>query len=427
MDARQSPTALFPITRTHKDDHVTDRNDVPPATEFARLVSEILPGLKQSAGGIEIAGQLDRALAEHAAILHMVEVGFAQFLDTLFRQFSRRSDLDESARTKLKLIERRLAPYLAAAIAPESPGASNLEAQVASMLWAARADADRRTKSGSETGPAEAPPPPAAPTRGVDDARVLQTLGRVLGGAVGTSADAIADLEMLRRTASGDDAEVPDLRAFMVAATQELIGGYRALHAQLRGAHTAIKVLERRGELSPPAAASGAPAGTGLPSRDALMQRLSVETARVQRFGGNLTLAILHPDRLEQIDAYVGHMGAEEVVRCYARDLLMNFRAYDMVATYNTGTFAVVLPNTGPDQALLALAKLKNRISATRYRVGGKDLAAPTFSTGLASWRPGETPAHLATRADSALERAKLAGPNRVETARLDVVPGRAG
>ncbi len=407
---------------------MTKRNDVPPATEFARLVSEILPGLKQSAGGIEIAGQLDRALAEHAAILHMVEVGFAQFLDTLFRQFSRRTDLDEPARAKLKLIERRLAPYLAAAIAPEMPGAANLEAQVASMLWAARADAGKRAKGGAENGPAEAPPM-APPARSVDGARVLQTLERVLSNAVGTSADAIADLEMLRRTAGGDDADVPDLRTFMVAATQELIGGYRSLHAQLRGAHTAIKVLERRGELSPApgASAPGAQTGTGLPSRDALMQRLSVETARVQRFGGNLTLAILHPDRLDQIDEYIGRMGAEEVVRCYARDLLMNFRAYDMVATYNTGTFAVVLPNTGADQALLALAKLKSRIAATRYRVGGKDLAAPTFSTGLASWRPGETPAHLAIRADTALERAKLAGPNCVETARVDLVPGRAG
>jgi diguanylate cyclase (GGDEF)-like protein len=406
---------------------VTDRNGFLPATEFARLVSELLPGLKQTAGGIEIAGQLDRALSEHAAILHMVEVGFAQFLDTLFRQFSRRADLDDSARAKLKLIERRLAPYLAAAIAPESPGASNLEAQVASMLWAARADIGKRAKGGVESAPDDAPIP-ATPARSVDETRVLQTLERVLGATVGTSADAIADLEMLRRTAAGEDSDVSDLRGFIVAATQELIAGYRGLHAQLRGAHTAIKVLERRGEFASTAGAPGPEgrASAGLPGRDALMQRLSVETARVQRFGGNLTLAILHPDRLEQIDEFVGHMGAEEVVRCYARDLLMNFRAYDMVATYNPGTFAVVLPNTGADQALLALGKLKNRVAATRYRVGGKDLAAPTFSTGLATWRPGETPARLAHRAGAALERAKLAGPNRVETARLDVVPRSA-
>lgn len=404
---------------------MTKRSDIPPATEFARLVSELMPGLKQTAGGIEIAGQLDRALSEHAAILHMVEVGFAQFLDTLFRQFARRKDLDESARAKLKLIERRLAPYLAAAIAPESPGASSLEAQVASMLWAAKVDIVRHPKSPPESLTPETSAPPA---RNVDSSRVLQTVERVLGVAVGSSADAIADLEMLRRTATGDDSDVPDLRAFMAAATQELIGGYRGLHAQLRGAHSAIKVLERRGDVPavPGASAVEGQAGSGLPGRDALMQRLSVETARVQRFGGNLTIAILHPDRLEQIDEFVGHMGAEEVVRCYARDLLMNFRAYDMVATYSPGTFAVVLPNTGSDQALLALGKLKSRIAATRYRVGGKDLAAPTFSTGLASWRPGETPARLAHRADTALERAKLAGPNRVETARLELAPRSA-
>lgn len=421
-------------------------NGSPPVTEFARLVSELIPGLRQSAGGIEVGAQLDRALAEHAAILHRVELGFAQFLDALLRQFARRDDLDPSARAKLKLIERRLAPYLAATLdstatsadmssGAEVPGNSSLELQIASLLWAARMEGRQPVSGASaDTMAVMTPGQERAATRPmpvpVDELNILGTLVRVLGGTAGTCADCIADLEMLRRSAGNDQEPVTELRSFVETATRELIAGHRSLHAQLRGAQTAAKVLERRAKDGRDSAGM-APAAAGreaqlLPGRDALMQRLSVEAARTQRFGGELTVAVLHPDRLDQIDEFVGRMGADEVIRCYARDLLMNFRAYDMIASLNPGLFAVVLPNTGAEQALRALGKLKSRIAATRYRVGGRDLAAPTFSSGLASWRNGETPARLVQRADAALERARLAGPNRIETAQLDAAPRSA-
>ncbi len=417
-------------------------NGSPPVTEFARLVAELIPGLRQSAGGIEVGAQLDRALAEHAAILHHVELGFAQFLDTLFRQYSRRDDLDPSARAKLKLIERRLAPYLAAThdasgapAATGTPGTSSLESQIASMLWAARME-NRQPLSSAPSGsliaatpgtePATARPHPAP----VDELGILGTLVRVLGGTASTCADCIADLEMLRRTTGNEKEPGTDLHSFVDTASRELIAGHRSLLAQLRGAQTAAKVLERRvkdgRESTAPGASAAGRTTQLLPGRDALMQRLAVEAARTQRFGGELTIAVLHPDRLEQIDEFVGRMGSDEVVRCYARDLLMNFRAYDMIASVSPGLFAVVLPNTGSEQAMRALGKLKSRIAATRYRVGGRDLAAPTFSSGLASWHSGESPAHLLARADAALERARLAGPNRIETAQLDAAPRTA-
>lgn len=437
---------------THSDVAVTsppinpspNSNGSPPVTEFARLVSELIPGLRQSAGGIEVGAQLDRALAEHAAILHRVELGFAQFLDALLRQFARRDDLDPSARVKLKLIERRLAPYLAATLDSTAtsadmssgagvPGNSSLELQIASLLWAARMEGRQPVSGASaDTMAITAPDQQPAPARPVpvDELSILGTLVRVLGGTAGTCADCIADLEMLRRSAGNDQEPVTELRSFVETATRELIAGHRSLHAQLRGAQTAAKVLERRAKDGRDSAGM-APAAAGreaqlLPGRDALMQRLSVEAARTQRFGGELTIAVLHPDRLDQIDEFVGRMGADEVIRCYARDLLMNFRAYDMIASLNPGLFAVVLPNTGAEQALRALGKLKSRIAATRYRVGGRDLAAPTFSSGLASWRSGETPARLVQRADAALERARLAGPNRIETAQFDAAPRSA-
>jgi len=65
--------------------------------------------------------------------------------------------------------------------------------------------------------------------------------------------------------------------------------------------------------------------------------------------------------------------------------------------------------------AFRALAKVKKRSSETRWQFNGTVRHVPTFSAGLALYKPGESPGAFIERADNALYRAKRLGRNRVE------------
>jgi hypothetical protein len=85
------------------------------------------------------------------------------------------------------------------------------------------------------------------------------------------------------------------------------------------------------------------------------------------------------------------------------------------VARYGGEEFAVLLPNTESEGALRALNKVKNRCAETRWQSNGSVVSVPTFSAGLALYKPGETSTAFVERVDKALYRAKRLGRNRIE------------
>ena len=105
----------------------------------------------------------------------------------------------------------------------------------------------------------------------------------------------------------------------------------------------------------------------------------------------------------------------DEILQCYAMDILSVFRQYDMVARYGGEEFAVLLPNTDQEGAMRAFNKVRNKVLAYEFESDKKQVALPTFSAGLAIHKPGEPVKNLIERADDMLYKAKQLGRNRIE------------
>jgi diguanylate cyclase (GGDEF)-like protein len=225
-------------------------------------------------------------------------------------------------------------------------------------------------------------------------------------------------LDELRQAREKEDLEV--LRTALISEVEKLLQGHNLLAEKLDSTHQYLQVVESDSrqlsdELTRVRLLSLTDELTGLPNRRAFLRRLEDEVGRVQRYGLPLSLALIDLDLFKEVNDRFGHAAGDEVLRCYAKNILSIFRHHDMVARYGGEEFAVLLPNTDKDGALRALAKVKKRSLETRWQSNGTVRHVPSFSAGLALYKPGETPGAFIERADSALYRAKRLGRDRIE------------
>ena len=219
--------------------------------------------------------------------------------------------------------------------------------------------------------------------------------------------------------------EMEALRQILLGGIDELIQGQHMLGKKLTGSKDYLQLVKSdserlRDELHKVRLLSLTDEFTGLPNRRAFMRRLEDEIGRAQRYATPLTLIILDLDEFKAINDSYGHAAGDDVLRCYAANVLSVFRHHDMVARYGGEEFSVLLPNTVAEGALCAITKVQSRVTKTQWEHGGKTFALPTFSAGVTLYVPRESPEDLIGRADRALYRAKHQGRNRVEVEIVD-------
>lgn len=214
--------------------------------------------------------------------------------------------------------------------------------------------------------------------------------------------------------------EIEDLKEILIDSTNELIKGQRDLSEKLFVSMDYLKLVKSdserlHDELNKVRLLSLTDEFTGLPNRRAFMRQLEDEIGRTERYKTPLALAIIDLDEFKLINDNYGHAAGDKVLNWFANDVLSIFRHHDMVARYGGEEFAVIFPNTDQKGALRALHKIRTLAANSECDIGNMTLAAPTFSTGLTFYAPGETPSMLIDRADKALYRAKRLGRDRIE------------
>jgi diguanylate cyclase (GGDEF)-like protein len=111
-------------------------------------------------------------------------------------------------------------------------------------------------------------------------------------------------------------------------------------------------------------------------------------------------------DHFKQYNDLFGHVEGDLLLTRTAAAWQQRLRGADLLGRIGGEEFVVVMPGTDVGTAEHVLRELRAAMPA--------DL---TFSGGLTSWRPGETPESLIRRADDALYVAKSRGRDQVVTA----------
>ncbi|MFA5809554.1 MAG: diguanylate cyclase [Thermoleophilia bacterium] len=151
---------------------------------------------------------------------------------------------------------------------------------------------------------------------------------------------------------------------------------------------------------------------TGLYNFRYLSNVLDREMSKSQRYGRNLSAAILDLDDFKKVNDTYGHQAGDELLKAVARVLMANVRQSDMVTRYGGEEFSVVFPETSKEFAIKVSEKLRRGIAAIRLPEYPE--VRVTTSIGVASYpEDSEEQTDLLMKADQALYRAKESGKNR--------------
>jgi len=158
---------------------------------------------------------------------------------------------------------------------------------------------------------------------------------------------------------------------------------------------------------------------TGLYNRLYVLEKIDSEMNRSVRHGFPVSLLMLDIDHFKRVNDSFGHSAGDVVLRSVAQVLRDSCRVYDVASRYGGEEFCVVLPETRVGNTTVVAERIRERMAAHRFEVGG-DSVIVTASIGIAGIDSAESegivsPATLIDRADRALYSAKHHGRNRVE------------
>jgi two-component system, cell cycle response regulator len=164
---------------------------------------------------------------------------------------------------------------------------------------------------------------------------------------------------------------------------------------------------------------------TRVASRRFFSKQFPREVERAARYGRALSLILCDIDYFKKLNDTLGHAAGDQVLRQFGKRLQENLRrGVDWVARIGGEEFAIVLPETGYEQAREVGRKLRSAVTDSRFKADTRSIQV-TASFGLCGLdRVPAGERQLAQRmlkiADAALYRSKNDGRNRVTAASLN-------
>ncbi|HSB37496.1 MAG TPA: diguanylate cyclase [Gaiellaceae bacterium] len=155
---------------------------------------------------------------------------------------------------------------------------------------------------------------------------------------------------------------------------------------------------------------------TGLFNARHFAAALNEELLRAERFERPLSLVMADLDLLRDINNTYGHLAGDAVLRGIAEVFRAQLRHYDVPARFGGEEFAILLPETPPEQAFEIAERIRRTVAARAFDVEtSSEPIRATVSIGVAGFpRDGSDANELIHQADLAVYRAKLQGRNRV-------------
>ncbi|GAB2883059.1 hypothetical protein GCM10027046_09370 [Uliginosibacterium flavum] len=208
--------------------------------------------------------------------------------------------------------------------------------------------------------------------------------------------DIVKETKLVESSARHSQEELQSLRVTVDQANKEI--------ARLEGELETASELVRHDPL------------TGTLNRKGLDEMLARETARMQRRGSKLSLAMLDVDDFKKLNDTLGHTTGDEALKHLAQVIRENIRPQDSAGRYGGEEFLILLPDTGLDDGVIAMRRLQRELTKRIFLHDNKKVLI-TFSAGVAEMLADEVTQVAINRADKAMYVAKKAGKNRVEPA----------
>jgi len=152
---------------------------------------------------------------------------------------------------------------------------------------------------------------------------------------------------------------------------------------------------------------------TGALNRRGLDDALLRESARADRGGKPLCIALIDLDNFKRVNDTFGHQAGDAVLAHLVAIVKETVRSNDLIGRYGGEEFMLLLPDAGLDIAIAVMNRLQRGLAEKPLAWGTGQLEV-TFSAGVALRRRGENEVTLINHADQALYEAKRVGKNRI-------------
>lgn len=205
--------------------------------------------------------------------------------------------------------------------------------------------------------------------------------------------------EVLRETRQAQD-EALGARDRMLAAHREVQDAeqrIRELEAELQQ----MSELVREDQL------------TGSLNRRGLDDVFERESARADRRGTQMCVALLDLDNFKRLNDTYGHLAGDGALKHLVKVVRDTLRSMDVIARFGGEEFLILLPETTVEAAAAAMVRVQRELTR-HFFLHENEKMLITFSCGVALRLPNEDQASLMARADQAMYRAKNSGKNRV-------------
>jgi diguanylate cyclase len=153
---------------------------------------------------------------------------------------------------------------------------------------------------------------------------------------------------------------------------------------------------------------------TGLNNRLAFDEKIKEEMERFKRYKIPCSIAMIDIDHFKKLNDTYGHTVGDKALVHVCKELVKNLRKIDFASRYGGEEFAVILPSTAINDAVIVIEKIRQEIFDTEFLIKDKS-AEITVSGGVREFHDGDTIAQVIEKADQALYLAKNSGRNQVK------------